>query len=178
MSSASTFCSNSDALGFDESEKGIFDSLKNITRLPLDSPKEGDRVVDSAAGVAGNQALGEAGRESHAAGTGKCLDLVDWFFRRTFVDISCAFSDKQCEDRPKSPAAAVNVDLIPLGTPHLEAEKAARESTGVAQGILGCHSALVVSSFFVLEYFACCCRVLCLDHALFAESGQTSRGAG
>ena len=77
MSSASYFCSNSDALGFDESEKGIFDSLKNIARLPLDSPKEGDRVVDSAAGMAGNQALGEAGRESPAAGTGECLDLVD-----------------------------------------------------------------------------------------------------
>ena len=77
MPSASTFCSNSDALGFDESEKGIFDSLKNIARLPLDSPREGDRVVDSAAGVAGNQALGEAGRESPAAGTGECLDLVD-----------------------------------------------------------------------------------------------------
>ena len=173
MSSVSSFCRNSDALRFDESEKEIFYSLKNITWLPLDSPKEGDRVIDSTAGVAGNQAHGEAGRESPAAGTGECLDLVDWFFRRTFVDISCAFSDKQCEDRPKSPAAAVNVDLIPL-----EAEKAARESIGVAKGILDYHSALVVSSFFVLEYFACCCRVLCLDHALFAESGQTSRGAG
>ena len=99
MSSVSSFCRNSDALGFDESEKGIFDSLKNIARLPLDSPKEGDRVVDSAAGVAGNQALGKAGGESAAAGTGECLDLVDWFFRRTFVDIFCAFSDKQGEDR-------------------------------------------------------------------------------
>ena len=53
MSSASSFCSNSDALGFDESEKGIFDSLKNIARLPLDSPKEGDRLADSAAGSVG-----------------------------------------------------------------------------------------------------------------------------
>ena len=74
--------------------RGFFYSLKNIARLPLDSPKEGDQVVDSAAGLAGNQALGEAGRESSAAGTGECLDLVDWFFRRTFVDIFCAFSDK------------------------------------------------------------------------------------
>ena len=117
-------------------------------------------MADSAAGAAGNQALGEAGRESPAAGTGECLYVADWFLRRTFVDVFFSFSDKHSEDRPKSPAAAVNVDLIPLGTPQLEAEKAARESTGVAQGILGCHSALVVSSFFVLEYFACRCRVL------------------
>ena len=63
VSSASfSFCSNPDALGFDESEKGIFGSLKNITQLPPGSPKEGDRVADSAAGgAAGNQALGEAG---------------------------------------------------------------------------------------------------------------------
>ena len=91
MSSASSFCSNSDALGFDESEKGIFDSLKNFSRLPLDSPKEGDRVVDSAAGVAGNQALGKAGGESPTAGTGECLHLVDWFFHRVFVNFFCAF---------------------------------------------------------------------------------------
>ena len=82
MSSASSFFSNSDALGFDESEKGIFDSLKNIAQLPLDSPKEGDRVVDSAAGMAGNQALGEAGRESPAIDTGECLGVFDWFFCR------------------------------------------------------------------------------------------------
>ena len=85
MSSASTFCSNSDALGFDESEKGIFDSLKNIARLPLDSPKEGDRVVDSATGVAGNQAHGEAGRESPAAGTGECLEVIGLFSCRVLT---------------------------------------------------------------------------------------------
>ena len=73
MSSASFFCSNSDALGFDESEKGIFESLKNIARLPLDSPKEGDRLADSAAGSVGDLVLGEAGKESSAAGTGECL---------------------------------------------------------------------------------------------------------
>ena len=84
MSSASFFCSISDALGFDESEKGIFDSLNNIARLPLDSPKEGDRVIDSTAGVAGNQALGKAGGESPAAGTSECLDVVDWFFLWAF----------------------------------------------------------------------------------------------
>ena len=74
--------------------------------------------------------------------------------------------------------ATGNVDLIPLGMPQLEAEKATRESTGVAQGLLGCHSALVVSSFFVLEYFLLSYRVLCLDLALLAESGQSSHGAG
>jgi len=70
---STSFCSNPDALGFDESEKGIFDSLKNIARLPLDSPKEGDRLADSAAGSAGDLVLEEAGKESSAAGTGVSL---------------------------------------------------------------------------------------------------------
>ena len=48
--SSASFCSNPDALGFDESEKGIFGSLKNITQLPPGSPKEGNRVADFAAG--------------------------------------------------------------------------------------------------------------------------------
>ena len=43
--SSTSFCSNPDALGFDESENGIFDSLKNIARLPLDLPKVGDRGI-------------------------------------------------------------------------------------------------------------------------------------
>ena len=86
MSSASSFCSNTDALGFDESEKGIFYSLKNIARLPLDSPKEGDRVVDSAAGMAGNLALGEADGKSPAACTGRCLGAVDSFFCQVLTD--------------------------------------------------------------------------------------------
>ena len=30
LSASSSFCSNPDALGIDESEKGIFDFLKNI----------------------------------------------------------------------------------------------------------------------------------------------------
>ena len=81
---SSTFCSNSDALGFDESEKGIFYSLRNIAQLPLGSPKEGDRLTDSAAGAVGDLSIGEAGKESPAAGTGECLDVVDWFFRRAF----------------------------------------------------------------------------------------------
>jgi len=73
VSSTSSFCSNPDALGIDESEKGIFYSLKNIARLPLDSPKEGDRLADSAASSVGDLVLGEAGKESSAAGTGESL---------------------------------------------------------------------------------------------------------
>ena len=112
--SSTSFCSNPDALGFDESEKGIFDSLKNIARLPLDSPKEGDRLADSAAGSAGDLVLGEAGKESSAAGTDEWFDAVDWFFRQAFINVFCAFSDKQTGDRPKSPPPAASVDLIPL----------------------------------------------------------------
>ena len=102
---------------------------------------------------------------------------IDWFLRRAFANVF-VLSDKQGEDRPKSPSVAANVGLVTLGVPQQEVEKPVGHSTGVAQGILGCHSALVVSGFFVLEYFVCCCRVPCLDHALLAESGQTSHGAG
>ena len=77
VSSASFFCSNSDALGLDESEKGIFGSLKNITQLPPGSPKEGNRVADFAAGAAENLVTEEARKESPAAGTGEWLDLID-----------------------------------------------------------------------------------------------------
>ena len=62
VSSTSSFCSNPDALGFDESEKEIFGSLKNITQLPPGLPKEGDRVADSAAGAAENLVTEEARR--------------------------------------------------------------------------------------------------------------------
>ena len=74
--------------------------------------------------------------------------------------MSLYFLDKQAEDPPKSPAAAGNVDLIPLDVPRQEVEKPVEGSTVVAREILGYHSALVVSSFFVLEYFLLCCRVL------------------
>ena len=94
VSSTSSFCSNPDALGIDESKKGIFYSLKNIAQLPPGSPKEGSRLADSAAGAAGDLSIGEAGKGSPAAGTGECLDVVDWSFRRIFVDVFCAFSDK------------------------------------------------------------------------------------
>ncbi|XP_039776737.1 uncharacterized protein LOC120644224 isoform X2 [Panicum virgatum] len=63
--------SNPDALGFDESEKGIFGSLKNITQLPPGSPKEGDRVVDSTSGAAKDLVTEEASKESPTAGTDK-----------------------------------------------------------------------------------------------------------
>ena len=105
------------------------------------------------------------------------LVAIDWFLHWAFANVF-VLSDKQGEDRPKSPSAAANVGLVTLGVPHQEVEKLVGESAGVAQGILGCHSALVVSGFFVLEYFVFSCRVHCLDHALLAESGQTSRGAG
>ena len=62
-------------------------------------------------------------------------------------------SDKQAEDQPKSPAAAGDVDLIPLDVPRQEMEKLVEGSTVVAQDILGCHSALVVSSFLYSSAF-------------------------
>ena len=66
--------------------------------------------------------------------------------------ISLYFSDKAAEDQPKSPAAA-RVDLVPLELSQQEAEKPVGESTAVAQGILGCHSALVVSIFLYSSTF-------------------------
>jgi len=71
LSASSSFCSNPDALGLDESEKGIFGSLKNITQLPPGSPKEGDRVADSAAGAVENLVTEEEDKNSLVAGTGK-----------------------------------------------------------------------------------------------------------
>ena len=70
---STSFCSNPDALGIDESEKGIFNSLKSIARLPSSPPKEDDRLGDSVTGAAGDLALEEAGKKSSAAGTGECL---------------------------------------------------------------------------------------------------------
>ena len=71
---------------------------------------------------------------------------IDWFLCRAFANVF-VLSDKQGEDRPKSPSAAANVGLVTLGVPQQEVEKPVGESAGVAQGILGCHSALAVSSF-------------------------------
>ena len=69
--STSSFCSTPDALGFDESEKGIFGSLKNIAQLPPNPLKEGGRVADSAAGTAENLVAEEAERNPLDAGTGE-----------------------------------------------------------------------------------------------------------
>jgi hypothetical protein len=67
--------------------------------------------------------------------------------------MSLNFSEKQTEDQPKSPSAAAKVDLILLETPQQEVEKSVGESTSVSQGILGCHSALVVSDFLCSSTF-------------------------
>ena len=150
MSGTSSFCSNPDALGIDESEKRIFDSLKNIAQLPPGSPKEDDGLADSAASIADSPAAGEAGKESSVAGTGEWLDVINWFFVELLL-MSLYFPDKHAEDQPKSPSVATKVDLILLETPQQEAEKPVGESAVVAQGILGCHSALVVSIFLYLS---------------------------
>ena len=57
-----------------------------------------------------------------------------------------------------SPSAAANVNLVLLETPQQEVEKLVEGSTAVAQGILGCHSSLVVSIF--------CARVVELSSTL------------
>jgi hypothetical protein len=62
--------------------------------------------------------------------------------------MSLCFSDKQSEDRPESPAAASKVELSMQEVPQQEVEKSVEGSTVVAQGILGCHSSLVVSIFY------------------------------
>ena len=73
---------------------------------------------------------------------------IDWFLRLSFANVF-VLSDKQGEE------VAANVGLVTLGVPQQEVEKPVGKSAGVAQGILGCHSALVVSGFF-------CTRVLCV----------------
>ena len=73
VSSTSSFCITPDALRFDESEKGVFYSLKNIAQLPPSSPKEGDQLGDSMVGAEGNLAVGEADKKSPTASAGECL---------------------------------------------------------------------------------------------------------
>ena len=67
--------------------------------------------------------------------------------------MSLYFLDKQVGDQPKSPPSAANVDMIPLETLQQEEEKPVGESTAIARGILGCHSALVVSDFLYSSTF-------------------------
>ena len=91
VSSTSSFCSNFDALGINESAKGFFYSLKNIAQLPPSSPKEGDRLGNSAAGTAGSLVAKEVVKDPPVADTGESLDVVDSFFRRAFADCLCMF---------------------------------------------------------------------------------------
>ena len=86
-----SFCSNPDALGVDESEKGIFCSLNSIAQLPPSPPKEGGQLTDSTAGAVEDLSIGEASKESPAVGTGERLDVIDWLCRRAFADVFCAF---------------------------------------------------------------------------------------
>ena len=80
------------------------------------------------------------------------------------------FSDKQAEDQPKNPAATANVDLIPLETPQRVVEKSVEGSTAIAQGILSCHSSLIVS-IFCTRVLLLSCQVLFPDYVLLTESG-------
>ena len=90
--------------------------------------------------------------------------MIDWLFCRAFANVFHAFSDKQSEDRPKSPSAAANVDLVLREVPQQEVES----STSVAQEILGCHSSLVVS-VFCTRVLLLCYRVPCLDCVLLTD---------
>ena len=77
--------------------------------------------------------------------------MVEWFFVVLLLIFLC-FSDKRNEDQPKSSSVVANVDPSLLEVPQQEVEKSVEGSTVIAQGILGCHSSLVVSVF--------CTRVL------------------
>ena len=70
------------------------------------------------------------------------------------------FLGKRAEDRPKSPPSAANTNLVPLDEPREEVEEPVGGSAAVAQEILGCHTALAVSSF--------------LCSGTFVESSSTS----
>ena len=84
------------------------------------------------------------------------------------------FSDRQTGDRPKSPPPATIVDRIPLEPSQQEVEKSVGGSTAVARGILGCHSALVVSDLLYLSTFIVFVEYSD-DFVLLIGSGQTSR---
>ena len=73
VSSSFSFFSNPDALGIDESEKGIFGSLKSIAQLPPSPSKDGDRLGDTAAGTAESPRAEEAGKKSPVVGIGEWL---------------------------------------------------------------------------------------------------------
>ena len=48
-------------------------------------------MADSAAGATSDLPIGEAGKESIATGTGELFDAINWFFRRAFANVFCAF---------------------------------------------------------------------------------------
>ena len=81
------FCSNPDALGVDESEKGIFSSLKTIAQLPPNPSKDDDWLGDFAAGTAESPATEEASKKSSIAGTG------EWLYERTSTGFLSCFAD-------------------------------------------------------------------------------------
>ena len=85
------FCSNPDALGIDESEKGIYDALRNIAELPPSPSRVGDRLVDSAGGPKESPAAENAGKGSSAAGTGECLEVIDLFSCRVLTFVFVCF---------------------------------------------------------------------------------------
>ena len=74
-------CSNPDALGVDDSEKGIFSSLKSITQLPPSPPKNVDRLGDSAAGAAESPATEEGeGKKSPVTDTSESFFICSRLF--------------------------------------------------------------------------------------------------
>ena len=72
--------------------------------------------------------------------------MVEWFFVVLLLIFLC-FSDKRNEDQPKSSLVVPNVDPSLQEVPRQEVEKSVEGSTAVVQGILDCHSSLVVSIF-------------------------------
>ncbi|XP_039841667.1 MAP7 domain-containing protein 2-like [Panicum virgatum] len=107
---------NPDALGVDNTEKDVFDSLNTIAQLPPSPSKAGGRPDDSAIRTTESPVIEKAGKKSHFVGT-----------------------DKQTEDRPGSPAAASKVELSSQETPRQEVERSVEGLTVVARQILGCH---------------------------------------
>ena len=83
------FCSNPEALGTDESEKGIFDALKNIAQLPPSLPRRDDQLVDSAAGPRESPAAEDVSKGSSAADTGESLEVIDLFSCRVLTHCPC-----------------------------------------------------------------------------------------
>ena len=66
------FCSNPDALGVDNTEKDVSDSLNTIAQLPPSPSKAGDRPDDSAIRTAESPATEEGeGKKSPVADTGE-----------------------------------------------------------------------------------------------------------